>query len=294
MMAERKTVILPCNGLDKALGVVAGRAGIVACAKDPGIKLVCPVLLNSGEPKYDEMVKDADIICLNGCMTRCATKLAESRKIPVKTNLLVPDMVKKFNLKPGTDLVLQTSGVQLPEAIADDIITSIKKDRESMAQEIHSIEVEDKAEYFETKKDKFYFKVPKGAYLFNENDCWVRVFGGLAYLGISDFLQNQVGDILYVDLPAIGKEFGQFDEAGSFESVKSVQDLISPVSGKVVAVNNQLASAPELANQDPYHKGWFVKVELADFDEDKGLLLDGPAYFEFMKKKIELEAKKQH
>ncbi|NMC05205.1 MAG: glycine cleavage system protein GcvH [Candidatus Lokiarchaeota archaeon] len=293
-MVERKTAILPCNGLDKALGVVAGRTGIIASTKDPTIKLVCPVLLNTSDPKYDEMVKDADVICVNGCMTRCATKLAETRKIPVKTNILVPDMVKRFDLKPGADLVLQPSGIQLAEAIADDIIMSIKNERESTAQDVHPIDIDEKTEYFETQKDKFYFKVPKNAYMFNENDCWVRVYGKHAYLGISDFLQNQAGDILFIEMPAIGKEFGQFDDVGTFESVKTVLDLISPVSGKVIAVNKRLASAPELANQDPYHKGWFVKVELADFEEDKSLLLDGAAYFEFMKKNIEKEANKTH
>nr|MDO8116102.1 putative zinc-binding protein [Candidatus Sigynarchaeota archaeon] len=118
-MTERKIAIIPCNGLDKALGVVAGRAGIIASTKDPGCKLICPVLFNSGDKKYNDLVKDAEVICVNGCMTRCATKLAETRNIPVKINLLVPDMVKKFDLKPGTDLVLQPSGVQLAESIAE-------------------------------------------------------------------------------------------------------------------------------------------------------------------------------
>ncbi|MHA1680796.1 MAG: glycine cleavage system protein H, partial [Promethearchaeota archaeon] len=156
------------------------------------------------------------------------------------------------------------------------------------------IEKEDLGEYFEIRRDKFYFKVPKNQYFFNENDCWARVYGDVAYIGISDFLQNQASDVMYVDLPAIDQEFEQFDDVGSFESVKTVLQLITPVSGKIIAVNKRLNDAPELLNQDPYREGWFVKIQLQNFEEDKELLLNGSEYFDLMKKKIEDEARKLH
>ncbi|MHA1681504.1 MAG: putative zinc-binding protein, partial [Promethearchaeota archaeon] len=78
-MVDRKVVIIPCNGLDKTLGVVAGRASIIASTKEARINLVCPVLINNGDPKYEALIKDSDVICVNGCMTRCATKLMDSR-----------------------------------------------------------------------------------------------------------------------------------------------------------------------------------------------------------------------
>jgi len=98
-----------------------------------------------------------------------------------------------------------------------------------------------------------------------------------------------VGDVIYVDLPTLGTEVGQFDEVSSFESVKTVLDLLSPVSGVVKEINEELKQKPELVNQDPYAKGWFAKIEVKDFDADKENLLRADAYFEVMKRKIETE-----
>ncbi|MHA1714370.1 MAG: glycine cleavage system protein GcvH [Promethearchaeota archaeon] len=296
-MTRKKFSIIPCNGLDKALGVVAGRAAIQANSKDDDIALICPVLLNNDGRKYEDQITGSKIICVNGCMTRCATKLIEARGLTTNLQILVPEMVKKFNIKPGHKLVLDENGIKLAELIANEIITKVSKyetEAESEGETSQQIKLDEDFEYFEIRRDKFYFRVPKSRYYFNENDCWVRAdeSGRYAFLGISDFLQNQAGDILYVDLPEEGKEFEQFDEVGSFESVKTVLDLISPVSGKVVATNKELLNKAELLNQDPYISGWVVKVELNDFDNERELLLDGPAYFEFMKKKIEEESKK--
>jgi len=91
---------------------------------------------------------------------------------------------------------------------------------------------------------------------------WVRIEGGTAVVGITDFAQEQLGDITFVDLPAVGTNLTQGKELGSIESVKAASDLYSPVTGEVVAVNDDLASAPELINQEPYARGWLVKVKI--------------------------------
>ena len=140
----------------------------------------------------------------------------------------------------------------------------------------------------EIKVDKWTFRVPKDRF-YNENDCWAKLDGNIAAVGITEFLQNMVGDVIYVQLPALGTVVGQFDETGSFESVKSVLDLLSPVSGVVREINEQLQQKPELVNQDPYERGWFVKIEVKDFEADKENLLGPDAYFEVMKRKIEAE-----
>lgn len=142
--------------------------------------------------------------------------------------------------------------------------------------------------FLEIKVDKWTFRVPKDRF-YNENDCWVKLDGNIAAVGITEFLQNMVGDVIYVQLPALGTVVGQFDETGSFESVKSVLDLLSPVSGVVREINEQLQQKPELVNQDPYKRGWFVKIEVRDFKADKENLLGPEAYFEVMKRKIEAE-----
>ena len=146
-------------------------------------------------------------------------------------------------------------------------------------------------EYLELKVDKWTFKVPKG-FFYNENDFWARIDGKIATVGITSYMQNELSDIIFVSLPQIGTKIEQFGEAGSFESVKAALDVISPVSGSVVEVNNGLVNSPDLANSDPYDKGWFLKIELTDFESDKENLIDAEGYFEVMKKKVEKDHEK--
>jgi glycine cleavage system H protein len=143
----------------------------------------------------------------------------------------------------------------------------------------------------EIKVDKWTFRVPKDRF-YNENDCWAKLDGNIATVGITDFLQNMVGDVIYVELPTLGTTVGQFDEVGSFESVKTVLDLLSPVAGVVKEINEQLKQKPELVNQDPHGNGWFVKIEVKDFETDKENLLSPDAYFAVLKQKIERERSK--
>jgi glycine cleavage system H protein len=144
---------------------------------------------------------------------------------------------------------------------------------------------------FEIKVDKWTFRVPRDCF-YNENDCWVKLDGKTGTVGITDFLQNMASDIIYVELPELGTVVEQFDEVGSFEAVKTMLDLISPVSGVVKEVNEELQVKPELVNQDPYDKGWFVKLDVEDFEVDRENLLDATGYFEVLKRKVESEKRK--
>jgi len=144
---------------------------------------------------------------------------------------------------------------------------------------------------FEIKVDKWIFRVPKDLF-FNENDCWARIEGDKAKVGITDFLQNMISDIVFVEFKEVGSKIEQFDEVAAFESVKSVLDVISPVSGIIEEVNEKLRDSPELANEDPYGEGWFVLVKLENPDADKENLLTAEGYFEVLKKKLEIERKK--
>jgi glycine cleavage system H protein len=101
---------------------------------------------------------------------------------------------------------------------------------------------------------------------------WVRVDGESATVGITDHAQNELGDIVYVDLPKPGTALEQGKTFGSVESVKAVSDLYSPVSGEVVEVNEALAAAPEKLNEDPHGEAWLVKIKLIAPDEIKQLL----------------------
>ncbi|MBI5399640.1 glycine cleavage system protein GcvH [Candidatus Saganbacteria bacterium] len=101
---------------------------------------------------------------------------------------------------------------------------------------------------------------------------WARVEGKIAAIGITDFAQDQLGDVVYVELPAVGKELKVRDEFGVVESVKSVSSLYSPVSGKVAEVNAALNDQPQLVNSAPYDQAWMIKIEMANPTELDSLL----------------------
>lgn len=101
---------------------------------------------------------------------------------------------------------------------------------------------------------------------------WARVNGDIATVGITDFAQDSLGDIVYVELPQVGTAFKKEEPFGSIESVKAASDLYAPLSGEVSEVNEELADHPEWVNQEPYGKGWMIKLKIADSSEIDGLL----------------------
>jgi glycine cleavage system H protein len=101
---------------------------------------------------------------------------------------------------------------------------------------------------------------------------WVRVEGGDAYIGITEFAQRELGDIVYVDIPSVGKEVVKEEVFGTVEAVKTVSDLFMPLTGTVTEINSALDSQPELVNSDPYGEGWMVKVSLNNAAEAESLL----------------------
>jgi glycine cleavage system H protein len=111
---------------------------------------------------------------------------------------------------------------------------------------------------------------------YSESHEWVKVEGGVAVVGVSDFAQKEMGDITYVDMPDVDDEIAAGEEFGALESVKAASDLIAPVSGKVVAVNEALEDTPELVNEDAF-ENWIIKVEMSDPSELDDLM-DAAAY----------------
>lgn len=111
---------------------------------------------------------------------------------------------------------------------------------------------------------------------------WVKVEGNIAIVGITYFAQDQLGDVVFVELPAVGRTLKAHEQFGVVESVKTVSDLYSPVSGKVVEINTELEGAPELVNQGPYEQGWMLKIELAN-PAELDQLLDAAGYEAFIK-----------
>jgi glycine cleavage system H protein len=112
---------------------------------------------------------------------------------------------------------------------------------------------------------------------YSEEHEWVRIDGSRVRVGITDYAQDALGDIVFVDLPEVGSEIEAGGTLGEIESTKSVSELYSPVSGTVIAVNDALADGPEVINQDPYGAGWICELELAS-GADPASLLDAAAY----------------
>jgi glycine cleavage system H protein len=111
---------------------------------------------------------------------------------------------------------------------------------------------------------------------------YVRVDGGTGVVGISDYAQSQLGDVVFVELPPIGQSLSKGAEAATVESVKAASEVNAPVSGTVVDVNSALTDSPGLVNEDPSGKGWFLKIKLSDATELDSLM-DEDAYREFLK-----------
>jgi len=114
---------------------------------------------------------------------------------------------------------------------------------------------------------------------FTNQHEWIKVDGAAAYMGITDFAQHALGDIVFVELPSVGDQLTAGESFGSVESVKAVSEISAPVSGKVVEVNEALEDAPELLNEDAY-ENWIVQVEMTDAGE-LNALMDEDAYAEF-------------
>jgi glycine cleavage system H protein len=113
--------------------------------------------------------------------------------------------------------------------------------------------------------------LPKGLFYTEEHE-WIRVESNIAIIGITDFAQSELGDIVFVELPAEGADITAGDVFGSVESVKTVSELYSPVSGKVIAVNTTLEDSPENVNEAAYEAGWMIKIEFTDESELAKLL----------------------
>ena len=107
---------------------------------------------------------------------------------------------------------------------------------------------------------------------YTEDHEWIRLEGEIALIGITDYAQGELGDVVYVDLPAEGDEFAKQDVFGSIEAVKAASDLFCPISGNVVETNEEVVDAPETINKDPYGSGWMVKIKVSDVSELDNLL----------------------
>ena len=121
---------------------------------------------------------------------------------------------------------------------------------------------------------------------YSKDHEWVRVDGGEAVIGITDYAQNSLGDVVYVELPKTGEEFAAHQSFGSVESVKAVSEVFTPVAGEITKINESLAEEPEKVNADPYGDGWMIRIRMSS-PEDVHSLLTAAEYEDFTKAETE-------
>ena len=127
------------------------------------------------------------------------------------------------------------------------------------------------------------YKIEEGVYYTKEHEWAKKLEDGKVAVGVDDYAQAQLHEIVYVELPEMNSEVKQSDAAGAVESVKAVSDFYCPVGGKVVEVNTELLDSPDKINTDPYGEGWIAKIEPSNLEADLANLMDAAAYAEYLK-----------
>ena len=127
------------------------------------------------------------------------------------------------------------------------------------------------------------YKIEEGVYYTKEHEWAKKNDEGTVSVGVDDYAQAQLHEIVYVELPEMDAEIAQADAIGAVESVKAVSDMYSPVGGKIVAVNEELLYSPDKINTDPYGEGWIAKLEPSNLEGDLANLMDAAAYTEYLK-----------
>ncbi len=279
-----KYAVLPCNGLDKCAGQITKEIALAICEQTDS-ELICPVFYQVADARYDKIAKENPLLVIDGCGTRCASKLAAEKELKIQKKLTVSvEAQNRGQTLPTDTLRLGEAEQKLAVELAAELIKEKEAAKVENGTETVYPAPDDFAIY---TKDKFIFRVPTEGFYFTENDCWVQVSGNWARIGVTDYVQQSLSDIMFFTPPNMDGELEQFDEAGVIESGKAVFEVICPVSGKVVAVNADLANAPEFINQSPYEKGWIAELELTNFAEELDFLLNTEDYMKILKKKVD-------
>lgn len=244
------------------------------------------MLLNNSPKRYEATLQDLPLAVVDGCGTRCASKLATGLGLKISRRLLLPEALKELGEAPGDSMRPGPRAGEAAERLALQLVAQ-EAEPTAAAPETPAADFPAPEGFLEVTHDKFVFAIPREGYYFNDNDCWVQVSGTRARIGITDYMQQSLTDIIYFAPPPVGRQVQQFDDLGATESAKAVFDVITPVGGTVVATNPALDDTPELVNDQPYAAGWLVELELAAFEADRELLLTADEYAVKVKQKAE-------
>jgi glycine cleavage system H protein len=287
---------LPCAGTEKVQGIIAALVtryceenNVLQNAKfSPSlVQLAADLQLVKNN---QEEIAGYKWIVINGCGEQCVNKILINKAIKPYYITSVNTLLKETNITLQKSLKTQELLSLIP-VLVDQLIKDFNAFESSLSNKKNQEEHEFSPEFNETKVytyTKFKFKVPirEGTLYYSWNDTWVYLDGDIAWMGITDFLQQNLSDILMVELPEIGKSFSQMDAIGTVESSKTVNEMITPFSGEVIKINNKLLDNPELINSDPYTKGWILAMKLTDYENEKENVMSGEEYFKEMQQKV--------
>jgi glycine cleavage system H protein len=271
--------ILPCAGYDRPGGEVSRVVAERLVNDRDDVVIGSMGALFKERPGEMRDYRTSDLFCLDGCGTNCASELVRARGRDDLTSFSIPeiaDSVEDFEgkVKHLVDVVVEELNRRTPR-------TSFTVTEEPSST----------IEYLEEKFDKFTLRVARGL-KYSDNDFWVRVEGEHVRIGASDFLQQMLSDVYYVELVEPGTHVDMFDDAGGMESTKILVEIIVPVSGTIVESNTSLEDNPEFINQSPYDEGWLYLIKPDDVDE-LDLLRDEVDYMTYALAKAKQEIGKK-
>jgi glycine cleavage system H protein len=275
-----KKGILCCNGLDKPVGKIARNVALKLSQLESS-EIICPVLFSQYPNRYHKDDYE-ELLVIDGCPAKCATKMATNQLVITK-RFLISELLKENKLQHPLSIQPEETDFSIIESLLPFLAKAEQKEEGELETDWESIPLT----YKILEQDKYQFRIPEQNELyFTENDTWCFVQQNIARIGVTDYVQQSLSDILFFNTPEIGNSISQFDEVGSIESAKAVFEVISPVSGTVICYNTELADHPEWINENPYEKGWIAEIRLTNFEEDRMLLINSEEYYKFLQKKV--------
>ncbi len=265
-----RAYILPCAGYDRPGGEVSRAAAERLAKAHPDIEIGSVGALFRERPGEMRNFRTSAIISLDGCGTNCASELAKARGRDDVIEISIPDVA-------GSAKDFEEKVSQVIHAVEEELekLSRTTGSGRSEVSEPTSFDLE----FLEETFDKFTLRVAKGL-KYSDNDFWVRVEGENVRVGASDFLQQMMSDVYYVELVEPGTHVSMFDDAGAMESTKILVEIIVPVSGTIIESNKTLEDSPELVNESPYERGWLYLIRPDDLSELE-LLRDASDYMEY-------------
>ncbi|MHA1674131.1 MAG: glycine cleavage system protein GcvH [Promethearchaeota archaeon] len=295
---EDSTLILPCNGIERLTGQLSGQVALNLLQLETTEKYsitpsIIQIQAQALSEKHPDTIKNRKILAINGCGIQCVNKILKHFDLIPDRSVLLPNAIKGKGFSPGKRAQLGNEDKIIAEQIAKELIQQFQEEKEAIEAKANQIIssfqfLPDYTEFLDYSYAKYEFTVPNKneGFWFNWSDIWAYKHENGIVIGISDYMQQNLSDIIAVELPEIHTKVEQLDTVASVESSKSVFEVLSPISGEIIEVNGNLEEEPELINIDPYSKGWICVIKPSNFQAELEDLMDATQFFDQMQEKI--------